>query len=271
MQFGIALSGGYIKGMAHIGVLKFIEERGLKVDIISGTSAGSLVGVLYAAGYSASEIETIACSINWRDIIKHIVRTKFPRYGLVNINFLKLILERYLEHFPDFGSLKIPFVVAAVDIVRGKPVFMTAGDLKSAVLASCAVPGIFTPVERENLFLVDGGVLHNLPTVPLVEAGVKNIAAAVVNGSSIPDQKPKNIFDILFRSFSVAAKEREGSHLQLADFQIIIDSGDIGMWDLARTTELINLGYEAARTVLQDASFKDKRKTVSWLNIFKGK
>lgn len=250
MKLALALSGGYIRGLAHIGALKFIDEEGLSIDFIAGTSAGSIVGAFYALGFKAQEIEEIAKAINWSDVVKYIIRSGFPRHGLINIKFLESIIEKHLGLALNFKELKIPLLITTVDISTGQAFFITEGDLNSAILASCAVPGIFTPVERDSLTLVDGGVLHNLPTNPLRDFGAEKIIAISIDNSIGLLSKPKNLIDVIFKTFTIMAKERESSHLELADYPIIIKPFDIGMWDLTKAQELIDLGYESAQKAL---------------------
>jgi NTE family protein len=256
LKVGLALSGGAVRGMTHIGVLKYLEERGIEVDMIAGTSAGSLVGALYAAGKSAGEIQEIALDIHWRDIIKYVYSVSFPRKGLINIEFLEKVINKYLGS-ATFEELQKPLIIVAVDLIRNRAVHMKTGEITSAIMASCAIPGIFTPVKREGLTLVDGGVLQNIPTAPLVEAGVKNIIAVDLNARSFPAEEPKNIFDILYRTLYMMAKEKDKENRGQATFLIEPELDHVSLWDLDKTRELIDLGYKEAQKVLDKAKLKE--------------
>lgn len=254
MKTGLALSGGAVRGMAHIGVLKYMEEKNIEIDIVAGTSAGSLVGALHAAGKNASEIEKIALDIHWKDIIKYIYSVSFPKKGLINIEFLEKVINRYLGNL-TFEELKKPLIVVAVDLATNQAVHIKTGELTSAIMASCAIPGIFTPVERDGLMLVDGGVLQNIPTVSLEKEGVKNIIAVDLHAGLKPGEIPKNIFEILYKTLYLMAGEKEKKDRELASFLIEPELNDVGLWELDKTRELIDLGYREAKKVLDGANF----------------
>ncbi len=255
MKIGLALSGGAARGMAHIGVLKFLEEREIPVSFVAGTSAGSLVGAFYAAGFRAGEIEAIAREINWKSFLKNITSIGLPRNGLLNTEILARILEKYLGK-KTFQDLKKPFIAVSVDIENNSIVHLHEGDLVSALMASCAIPGIFTPVQRNGLTLVDGGVLQNLPTRPLVDNGIKTIIAVDLNAHSDLTGTPQNIFEIIYRSIYMMARERDIPDSKLAKYCLTPELGHIGLWELDKTSESIELGYREAQKVLGRASFK---------------
>jgi len=249
MKTGLALSGGAVRGMSHIGVLKYLEEKNIETHLVAGTSAGSLIGALHASGKSASEIEEIALDIHWKDIIKNIYSVSFPKKGLINVEFLKKIFDMYLGKL-TFENLKKPLIVVAVDLGKNEVVHINTGEVTSAVLASCAIPGIFTPVERDGLTLVDGGVLQNIPTAPLAEGGARKIIAVNLNTRSIPSEAPQNIFEILYRTIHLMAREKDKEDSKLAAFLIEPELDHIGHWELGKTKELIDLGYKEAQKVM---------------------
>ncbi len=253
MKLGLALSGGAARGIAHIGVLQYLEEREIKPDIIAGTSAGSIIGSLFCAGYSPGEMVKIAHNINWRQIFRY-SRIRFPRLGLINIDFLDKMLEDFLGG-KTFSDLYLPLIVATVDLDNHQPLFIEEGDLISAVKGSCAIPGIFFPVHRNNRTLVDGGVLHNIPTLPLYERKTKNIIAVDVNAHRSPDRSPRNIFEVIYQSLYMVNRYREHEDGNLANHLIVPDLQDIGMWDLNRTEELVELGYNKAEEILGGIKF----------------
>ena len=161
-MIGVALSGGGARGIAHLGVLKALNEEGIFPDIISGTSAGSIVGALYCAGYSPEESlkivqETSALSV---------FRPSFSWKGFLKIDKLANILKKYLPE--NFEDLNQPLVVAASEINEGKTVYFRSGKLISPILASASIPVLFKPMEIEGKNYVDGGILNNLPAEALV-------------------------------------------------------------------------------------------------------
>ncbi len=255
MGVGLALSGGALRGFAHIGVLKFIEEQNIKVDAIAGTSAGSIIGAYYAAGISPGEMEDLALNLTRSDFFRNIPRTRLPRRGLINTEFIARILERDLGR-PDFSDLYITLDVVAVDIIENCLVCMNQGDVISAVTASCAIPGIFSPVKRNGRTLVDGGVLQSVPTSILQQKKVRPIIAVDLTQHSPLQKEPRNIIEMFYKSTYLMTRDREEKNARQADYWITPDLGDIGSWDLKKTKEAIELGYQAAREDLQDFKMK---------------
>lgn len=164
MKIGLALSGGGARGIAHIGVIKALEELGIKPDIISGTSAGSIVGTLYASGMRPHEIFDVVSHLS---IFKS-VKIAWAWSGLLKMEGLQALLTKYI---PDntFESLKIPLTVAATEIRLGAIQYFSSGQLAPAVISSCSIPGVFDPVHFNDHLYVDGGLLDNLPARPIRE------------------------------------------------------------------------------------------------------
>lgn len=162
MKIGIALSGGGARGVAHIGILKALDEMGVKISVISGTSAGSIVGCLYAYGYTPDQIFEIIKNLS---VFKS-VRPAWTWSGLLTMDGLKeLLLKNIPEN--DFGALKIPLTVAATEIRKGHIHYFSEGELIPAIVSSCSIPAIFNPVSFNGGMYVDGGLLDNLPAKPI--------------------------------------------------------------------------------------------------------
>lgn len=162
MKIGLALSGGGARGIAHIGVIKALEELNIRPDVISGTSAGSIVGALYAAGMKPDTILEVASHLS---IFKS-VKIAWAWSGLLKMEGLQALLTR---HIPEntFESLKIPLTVAATEIRLGAIQYFSSGELAPAVISSCSIPGVFDPVHFNDHLYVDGGLLDNLPARPI--------------------------------------------------------------------------------------------------------
>ena len=158
----MVLSGGGARGFAHLGVIQALNEAGIYPDVISGTSAGALAGVLYADGYSPEEILKLMNSGSRLDFM----RPAMPREGLLQINGIIKILKAHLKA-KTFEELKIPLYVAATDLNNGKSVYFSEGNLLDPVIASASIPVLFQPVKINNISYVDGGVLDNLPVYPI--------------------------------------------------------------------------------------------------------
>ena len=162
MKIGIALSGGGARGVAHLGVLKALEEKGVVISAVSGTSAGSIVGAMYAYGYSPDEIFDILMKTSFL----RKMRPALAMTGLLNIEKLR---KFFLEYLPenDFGLLKKKLAVAATEVNKGQITYFSEGELITPILASCCVPILFNPVKCRGGLYVDGGLLDNLPVEPI--------------------------------------------------------------------------------------------------------
>ena len=162
-SLGLVLSGGGARGLAHIGVLKMLENNGIHIDWISGCSMGGLIGALYAVGYSVHEIENIAKKYTTvREMINLVDRTP-RRRGLIVGQRLKNLLSTLIGKDTQFSDTRLPLVINAVDLISSKEIILNTGNLLNAVMATISVPGFFAPVEIDHLQLIDGGTLNNLP------------------------------------------------------------------------------------------------------------
>lgn len=162
MKIGLVLSGGGARGIVHIGVLKALEEMNIKFSVISGTSAGSIVGALYAYGYTPDQIIEMIKSVS---IFKS-VRPAWTGAGLLTMDGLVDVLRQYIPE-NDFKSLKFPLTIAATDIRAGRIHYFTEGELIPAIVSSSSIPGVFKPVSFNGSTYVDGGLLDNLPVKPI--------------------------------------------------------------------------------------------------------
>ncbi len=167
-KVGLALSGGVLRGPAHIGVLKVLTRAGLRIDFVAGSSAGSLIGAGYCAGIPLDELEQAALEMRWRDI----ARPVWPRKGLVSFEKLETFLIQFAGDL-RFEELPVPLAVVATDLDTGGPMVIRTGRVAPAVHASCAVPGFVVPVEREGRVLGDGGASNNLPSGVVREMGAE--------------------------------------------------------------------------------------------------
>ena len=267
MKIGLALSGGAARGIAHIGVLQYLEEQGAKICCLAGTSAGSIVGSLYCSGKTTDELVDIASSMSWKSLVKF----SLPKKGLINSEKLLKMLKEYLGDI-TFDDLELPLLVNAVDLLSGKEVIMDEGPVAEAVVASCAIPGIFTPVKKDKYLLVDGGLLDNLPAALLKDKNVDHIISVNV-GAQIPlDKEPESIFEILVQSFDVVRRQRDLPAQKYTDTMIEPDLGDIPFHDTSKVDELIKRGYEAAQEALKGLDFQKKPGRISkWLSKRKKK
>ncbi|HEY9284453.1 MAG TPA: patatin-like phospholipase family protein [Pyrinomonadaceae bacterium] len=245
-RVGLALSGGAARGAAHVGVLRVLEEQGIPVDCIAGTSAGALVGGAYAAGLPLDRLEDFALRMRWRD------------FGRVTLSTLGVQSNARLEEFirarfpaARFEDLPIPFAAVAADLQTGAPVVLKdEGDLAFAIRASCAVPGWYVPVvDGRGRQLVDGGIVANLPVralrkfqpPPDILVGVDvNFEGAKFLGP------PRTALGILFQTIMVVQRVVSSHEQRAADVVIVPRVGHIRWDEMRRGAELVRLGREAA-------------------------
>jgi len=238
-NIGIALSGGGARGAAHIGVLQALNELGVFPDHISGSSAGALVGALYAVGYTPKEIQKISESQSFMKIFHLAFSTK----GLTNPRFLDKFLR---QHLPEgtFKSLEIPLYVCATNIDKGEFRVLSDGDLIKAVMASCAIPLLFKPVEIEGELYVDGGLMNNLPIEPLKKSCAKFIGVGVC--PHVYHAGVKGITDIGLRSFQLAIWNTMEYRMKKCGLAIDVHAvSKYGMFDFKNSKDLHKLGYDA--------------------------
>lgn len=246
-RWALALSGGAARGIAHAGVLKVLEEEELRPDLIVGTSAGALAGAFLAAGVSAARTIMWAEALRWSNL----ARPALNRMGLLSNERLGDLLDRALPA-RTFDELVIPFACMATDLQSGEPVVLGAGDLQSAIRASCAIPGLFLPVERDGRLLIDGGVMANVPTAATRLLGADLVVAVDVNGPYHRAEPPRNMFAIMVQTFFTLSRAAELVDGKAADLLITPDVAAIGYDQLHRATELIAAGEAATRAALPE-------------------
>lgn len=246
-RIGLALGGGAARGFAHLGVVKVLEEAGVRPDVIVGTSAGALAGVFLAAGFSIERIRAWAAGLRWSLIARPVV----SRLGLVSNERLARLLERTLP-VRTFAELRVPFACVATDVRTFEPVVLREGDLATAIRASCAIPGLVTPVERDGLLLMDGGVASNVPAKVTRDLGADIVIAVDVNGRYRPPGPPTHFVSILIQAFSAVGRLAEAHDGMQADLLIMPDVADVRLDELHRSAELIRAGEMAARESLDE-------------------
>ncbi len=247
-RIGLALSGGAARGMAHIAVLDILESEGVPIHAIAGTSAGSIVGALYAAGMTLQEIKRILLNARWKDVLKLTV----PRQGLISSEGIYRFMDDILP-VKKFSSLSIPFAAVATDLHTGEKVSITAGSLARAVQASCSLPIIFTPTEINKKVLVDGGVASQIPVRTVrEELGAKKVIAVNVNYKAIEMDEFDNIVKIAAHLSALWASKNAREEEKLADVVIEVNAKGIPLYDLSKSKELLKRGRKAAEEKLPE-------------------
>ncbi len=245
MKVDLILSGGAARGIAHIGVLKALEDLGIDVDVISCVSAGAIVGIFYSAGYKPEEMMGLLKEVNWFTLL----RPKIPGLGFVS--FRKA--ERKLRELIDFEKLEdLPkrVYVCSLDIRSGETLYFSKGDLVPILLGSCALPGIFEPVAYNKYLLVDGGITDNLPVKPLI--GKKNIKVGVEVNPLYFEREPTNVISILIRSFLLAVRSNVNKSKEMCDIVIEPDLRGYSYLDVGKMDEIYEIGYRSAYKIMED-------------------
>ncbi|HVB35826.1 MAG TPA: patatin-like phospholipase family protein [Candidatus Acidoferrales bacterium] len=245
-RIGLALGGGFARGIAHIGVLRVLEENHIPVDLLAGTSVGALVGSAYSAGCTLDDLERQGMLTHFRDF----GRWTISRMGMATNERLEMYLHR-LTSARKFEDLKIPLAIVATDLLSGHTVYFTSGELARPLRASCAFPGLFLPVEYEGQVLVDGFLTEAVPTEALRHMGA-DVVIAVHLDPGQPDQKPKNTIEVIGRSFSIIQDQTPQRWLRYADIILRPEVKDIHWDDFQKTPELIAAGVAAARIALPE-------------------
>lgn len=230
--------------MAHVGVLRALAEHAVPIDFIAGTSAGALVGGVYAAGMTVDEAETIGRGLHWRDM----GRMTLSRLGIQSNARMEDLLRARLP-VTRFEDLRIPFAAVATDLTSGEAVVMSGqGDLPFAIRASCCVPGWYIPVtDPQGRQLVDGGLVANIPVTQARDLGADLVIAVDVNSEGAKFLgAPQSVIGILLQTMMVVQRTAAIHQLKAADIVIRPRVGHIRWDEMARADELLAAGYEAA-------------------------
>ncbi|HBM07598.1 hypothetical protein CXF92_11275 [Pseudomonas sp. Choline-3u-10] len=276
---GLVLSGGAARGLAHIGVLKALEEQGVQIDAIAGTSMGAVIGGLYAAGYSVDELEKLALELDWQQVLSDdppredipfrrkqddrdfLVKRKLSfrddgslglPLGVIQGQNLALLLERLLVHasdIRDFDRLPIPFRAVATDIANDKKVIFRSGHLPQAIRASMSIPAVFAPVEIDGRLLVDGGMVDNVPMDVARDMGVDRLIVVDIGTPLLPREQLLTVVDVLNQSITMMTRrnsEAQLTTLRPEDLLVQPMLAAFGSTDFGRAEQLIDAGYRAA-------------------------
>ena len=246
-SIGIALGGGFARGIAHIGVLKVLEEEGIPVRVVAGTSVGALIGAVYCSGMPLDELERVACACRFTTFARWTV----SRYGFASNDRMTSFLSRVLK-VRTFEELKIPLGVTATDFNTGEGVVFHSGSIIDPVRASCAYPGMFLPVEIRGRYLVDGMLSHPVPTRPLREMGADRVMAIHLKGTWSNGGAPRHLFDVIGQSFAIAQDAMSSLWRSAADIVIEPDVAGFGYDDFKRAKELVKVGETAMRKALPE-------------------
>jgi NTE family protein len=243
-RIGLALGGGFARGIAHIGVLKVLEEENIPISYVAGTSVGALIGAIYCSGVSAAELVDVAKAVRFRDF----AGWTLSRLGFATTARMMRLLNRVLK-VKTFEELRIPF--GATDLLSGDAVFFREGPLVDPVRASCAYPGMFLPVEINNRIYVDGMLAHPIPAEPLRQMGATHVLAVHLRAScaKVPH---RHIFEVIGQCFAIAQFRTVATWRPFTDAVVEPDVSAYAYNDFLHWSELIHIGEQAMREVLPE-------------------
>jgi NTE family protein len=244
---GLALGGGFARGIAHVGVLKVLEEEGIPVRMIAGTSVGALIGAAYCSGVTIAELEEVAYKVRFTTF----ARWTLSRYGFATNDRMVSFLTRTLK-VQTFEELRIPLGVTATDFNTGEGMVFTSGSIIDPVRASCAYPGMFLPVEIRGRWLVDGMLSNPVPTRPLRAMGAERVLAVQLKGQWSKSTAPRHLFDVIGQSFAIAQDMMSTVWRSAADVVIEPDVAGFDYDDFKRAGDLIRVGELAMRRALPE-------------------
>ncbi|MFA5113620.1 MAG: patatin-like phospholipase family protein [Candidatus Margulisiibacteriota bacterium] len=243
---GLVLGGGVARGIAHVGVIRTLKEAGVPIDLIVGTSSGSLVGAALAAGLEQQMIEEIVLRIKWGEFFKF----AFFRPGLASAEAIEEFVVKYIGDY-RFSDLKIPFATVATDLRTGNRVVIREGRIAKAVAASATFPGFFAPEEFHGKHLIDGGIAGNVPVDSARELGAQYIIASDAVPSRTVKAVPADPLQMLGRSLDMILKRLSAEEAHRADALIELDmEEDIWHLDFHKAKKLITAGEIAAHRAI---------------------
>ena len=242
---GVALGGGFARGIAHIGVLRVLKEEGIPIRAVAGTSVGALIGAAYCSGLSCEELDVVAHAVRFTTF----ARWTISRFGFASNDRMVAFLDRTLK-VKTFEELRIPLGVTATDFNTGEGVVFRSGAITDAVRASCAYPGMFLPVEIRGRYLVDGMLSHPVPARPLREMGADRVLAIHLKGTWAASGPPRHLFDVIGQSFAIAQDAMSSQWRGAADLVVEPDVAGFAYDDFKRADDLIHAGEVAMRNAL---------------------
>jgi len=248
-KIGLALGGGVARSFANIGVLNVLAREGIRLDYVTGSSAASIIGAIYASGVSLEETNQIALHTRWKDLLA--ISWKAPWRGIFSSRNIGKFLQRHCRcrHFEEFP---LPFGVVAADLISGEERLFVSGDIIPAVSASCSIPGMFQPVRVGKRLYIDGCYVNQIPAAALRRMGADIVIGCDVSRGALAVKRkvPRNMFSTLQHLVALHSQKTANKGRAASDVLIEITVNDIRLIDLHRVTELIERGEQAAERAL---------------------
>lgn len=245
-RIALVLGGGAARGFAHVGVIRILEQEKIPIDLVVGTSVGSLIGAIYADARSSFDLEVIAFKIEKEDIFDFSVFSS--NTGPVKGERLEKFIQSRVSRV-NIEDLPIPYAAVATNLYTGRQVVLDQGPIGKAVRASSSIPGVFSPTAYKNMTLVDGGVVNNVP-VDVARAKGADIVVAVNIGKNVVNWNASNIVEITLQAVNIMANEISAFKMRDADILIEPNVGTIGTMDFSQKEFCIRAGMDAAKEAI---------------------
>ena len=255
-KIGLALGGGGARGIGHIGAIRAFEELGVKFDYVAGTSAGSIIGALYAFGKNSKEMEEYAKGLRKKDV----TRGSIPFIKPANTEKLEEQINKAFGDITVFSEMKVPFAAVCTDLKTGKEVDFDYGNVAKVVSGSCAVPGVFTPVVYEDMHLVDGGLRNNVPADVVKKMGANVVFAIDVNHLRGTGTSSLSTISVISSTIGIMMQAKVDQTMQCADLIFKPALEQFSPLKFENIDEMIKIGYD---TVMAN---KDKIQKILGIN-----
>ncbi len=249
-KIALVLGGGAARGFAHIGVIRTLEQEKIPIDMIVGTSVGSLIGAIYAADMNSFDLEWTAFTLEKDDVFDYAILSAITSMGPVKGDKLEAFVRNKVA-VANIENLKLPFAAVATDLNRGTRVVLDRGPVASAVRASSSIPGVFNPVELQGRLLVDGGVVDNIPIDVAREKGA-DIVIAVDISENVTNFNITNVVDVMLQSVSIIMNENTKQKKKDADVLVTPSVGNVAMLDFTQKKKCMQAGIEAAQRAIPE-------------------
>jgi NTE family protein len=247
-RIALVLGGGAARGFAHIGVIRTLEQEHIPVDMVVGTSVGSLIGALYASSQNSFELEWTAFTLQREDLFDYRLMGALTGMGFVKGDKIEDFVRAKVPQ-ANIEQLKLPFAAVATDLNRGQQVVLDHGSVARAVHASSAIPGVFEPVDYQGKLLVDGGLMNNIP-VSVARAKGADIVIAVDISENVTNFNITNIVDVTLQAVNIMFAQNVKNQIKGADVVIAPAVGDVGMMDFTQKKRCMQAGVDATEKAL---------------------
>jgi NTE family protein len=251
---GLALSGGTAKSVTHVGVVKALVEAGIPISYIAGTSGGSIVGSMFASGMPISTMEAVATNMSWRKLVS----IRLTRLGFVSSQRIEDFVVETIGNL-QFEDLAVPCAVVATNLVTGETKVFRSGPVARAVRASCSIPQIYLPVEIDGEYFVDGGLSQYLPVETAQEMGAEFVLASHLAPVDPSYRRPQNILQLVVQVTGLMARKNFPISEAKADYVVHPNVDAYSSFDFEHAAEMIEIGYDATRRVIDDLKEKWER------------